>query len=52
MEVDNHRVKEETFIQTSRSWGDRQLGWRGHVARRQLVERAIPHLCAINWEDN
>ena len=43
---DNQEVKEETFIQTSRKGGNRQLGQRGHVARWWLVEWAVLHLCA------
>ena len=42
---DNQEVKEETFIQTSRKGGNRQLGQRGHVARWWLVEWAVLHLC-------
>ena len=51
---DNHGVKEETFIQTSKRGRDRQPGWRGHAAKWQLVDQArwrlvewaVPHLCA------
>ena len=37
---DNQGVKEETFIQTSRSSGDRQLGQRGLTARQCLEDKA------------
>ena len=36
-------VQEEPFIQTGRRGRDRLLGWRGHAARWQLVDRAVPH---------
>ena len=36
----NQGDKEETFIQTGRRGGDGQLGWKGLVARRQLVDPA------------
>ena len=39
-------VKEETFIQTGRRDRDRQLGQRGHIARQQLEDQVVPHLCA------
>ena len=52
---DNQGDKEETFIQTGRRGGDGQLGkegsWQGGGwwtvwARKQLVEQAVPHMCA------
>ena len=41
----NEGVKEETFIQTGRKCGDRQLGKRGSSARQQLEDQAVQHLC-------
>ena len=32
------------WVVSSRS-RDRQLGWRGCMARQQLEDRAVPHLC-------
>ena len=46
MEVQQPRIKEETFIQTSRRSGDGQPGWRGLTARWQLADQVVPHLCA------
>ena len=43
---DKQGVKEDTFIQTGRKWGDRQPGQRRLPARWQLAEQAIPHLYA------
>ena len=37
---DNQGDKEETFIQTGRRGGDRQLGWGGLTARLQVVDPA------------
>ena len=48
---DNQGVKEETFIQTSRRGGDKQPGQRGHLARWQLEDWVVPHLCANSWEE-
>ena len=42
----NQGVKEETFIQTGRSGGDRQPGWRESTARWQLAGMAVSHLHA------
>ena len=44
---DNHGVKEEIFIQTSRRCGDRKLGQRVCMARGWLVEQVVPYLS--NW---
>ena len=43
---DNQGVKEETFIQTGRRGGDRQLGQRGCTAKQQQVDWEVPHLHA------
>ena len=45
-EPDNQGVKEETFTQTGRRGGGRQLVWRELPARQRLVEQAVPHLHA------
>lgn len=34
------------FIHTGRRGGDRQLGKRGHTAKRWPEDRAVPHLPA------
>ena len=39
------RIKEETFMQTGRKGRDRQLGQRGLMARQQLVDQMVLHLC-------
>ena len=43
---DNQGDKDETFIQTGRSGGDRQPGQTGLMARRRLVEQVVPHSSA------
>ena len=43
MEVQHQGDKEETFIQTRRRGGDRQLRRRGHVARLQMGNVVVPH---------
>ena len=48
----NQGVKEETFIQTGRRGGDRQLGQRGCTARQQLKDEVAPHLCVITRKNN
>ena len=39
-------MKEETFIQTGRRDRDGKLGWKGHMARQQLVGQVVTHSCA------
>ena len=44
-EVQQQRSKEETFIETGRWGGDRQLGWRGLMARWWLANWVVPLEC-------